>query len=154
MEDTRYLSAAEDVESDDVLNERVLRMCVGVGFILLIASIFTPASWHLGGLHLLDAFITVGFLVIIVPLLMVSVHQFKTRKHFGVILHLICPVIGLLMLVSRMILQPLGATTVFLNLWSIFATFLIFPLFQQLIELVSGSVDMITDGVQVRYDND
>ena len=151
MEDIRAINEAADIVSNDALPEKPLKTTVLVGLLMLACSIFTPDSWRIGSFHLVEAFIAGGFLAIIVPLLFVSRHQAKTRRHFGWFLHLICPGVGLLMVLSRVVLQPLGVGTIFLNLWSIGATFLIFPLFQQLIELLSGSVDLQTGGRQVRY---
>lgn len=154
MEDTRAINEAEDIEPDDILPEKPLKCTVGLGFLLLAVTIFIPGTWAVGTFTLRDALMSVGFLALIVPLLFVSVHQAKSRKHFGWFLHLVCPVVGLVMVSSRVILQPLGASTTFLNIWSIGATFLVFPLFQQLIELMSGSVDMATGGNQVRYERE
>ncbi|MBW3093555.1 hypothetical protein KIH79_11615 [Bifidobacterium sp. 82T10] len=142
----------DDLSADEVINDKPLKRAVGIGFVLLAISMFMPGKGAPGVVR--EIVMTAGAWTVIVPLLFVAWHQHKTKRHFGFFFHMLFPIIGSLMVAARIVLVPMGMSTIFLNLWSIGGTFLIFPLVQQLIELISGSVDMETGGRQVRFDQD
>lgn len=142
---------ADDLKASELINDRPLKRSVFAGLALFAVSIPIPGAAATGGWPISEFVSSVGAWLIVIPLLMVSWHQSRTKNRFGAVAHLILPITGALMIAARMVLVPMGASTIFLNLWSIGATFLIFPLVQQLVELVCGSVDMETGGRQVRY---
>lgn len=148
---THINDQVDDLPADELINDKPLKRTVAIGFVLLAISMFLPDARHTANIPLLEIATTIGAWMMVLPLLFVAWHQFRTKRRFPVITHLIAPVIGLLMVAARIILVPMGASTTFVNLWSIGGTFLVAPLVQQLIELISGSVDMETGGNQVRF---
>lgn len=141
----------DDLPEDELINDKPLKRIVLIGLALLAVSIFLPGAQHTARIPVQATVTAIGAWMMTLPLLIVSWHQFRTKRHFPVVTHVILPIIGLVMVAARIILVPMGASTIFLNLWSIGGTFLVFPLVQQLIELLSGSVDMETGGRQVHY---
>lgn len=141
----------DDLTADELIEDRPLKRSVWIGLALFAVSMAIPGASRTGGWPISEFVSAVGAWCIVIPLIMVSWHQFRTKRHFGVILHLVFPVIGAIMVAARVVLVPLGVSPIFLNVWSIGGTFLIFPLVQQLIDLLSGSVDMENGGRQVRY---
>lgn len=142
---------ADDPGDDNQLNTTAHRYVVLVGLALMACSTFMPSAWKVFGLRLTDIAAGAGFLCVVIPLALVAVYQSRIKKHFNRPLHVVLPIIGIVMVITRMAMGPFHLPNAFTNLWGILGTFFVFPLFQQLIELISGSVEMENDGRQVRY---
>ncbi|KAB8288680.1 hypothetical protein DSM100688_0682 [Bifidobacterium ramosum] len=141
----------DDLSEDELINDKPLKRIVLAGLALLAVSVFLPGSRYTLHLPVREVVTAAGAWMMVLPLLVVAWHQFRTKRHFPIVTHFALPIVGLVMVAARIVLVPMGASTIFLNLWSIGGTFLVVPLVQQLIELLSGSVDMETGGNQIRY---
>ena len=77
--------------------------------------------------------------------------EFRIPKHFGTVLHLVVPIIGLIMFTAQLILLFMPLPAAFTNIWGILSTLLMFPLFQQLMDLATGNVDAEESGKQLHF---
>ena len=132
----------------------MLKRVVIAGLVCFAVSMFTPGNAKILMLNVVDVMATIGFLLITIPLLFVAVRARGDGVHGGTwytIWHMYLPFTGILMVLARLIMGWFPVSSLFTNIWGIAGTFLVFPLVQQLIELLSGGVDMDNGGRQVRY---
>ena len=132
----------------------VLKRLVIAGLLCFAISMFTPGKARILMLNVTEMMATLGFLLITLPLLFVSMRTRGDGIHEGVwytLWHVCLPILGMVMVLTRLMMAWFPVPSIVTNIWGIVGTFLVFPLVQQLIELLSGSVDMDTGGRQVRY---
>ena len=142
-----------DQRDDDVpsLNVRPYRISALAGLVMYLAAIMLPSRFALFGIELAHLAAAIGTYALVVPTLMVARYQQKTRKHFSVVLHLVVPILGLTMFTAQLVLLFMPLPTAFTNIWGILSTLLMFPLFQQLMDLATGNIDVEDGGKQLHF---